>query len=85
MQDLEPLAEKWRVFGFAVTEVDGHNIDDLRHVLAHLPRHPEKLTAIICHTVKGKGISFVEKNLNWHHKSRVTEEIQSLLNVLEAD
>jgi len=84
VQNLESFADKWKSFGFAVTEVDGHSVDELRSVLCNLPLELDKPSAIICHTVKGKGIKFVEKNLNWHHKSRITdEEIQSLLAALE--
>ena len=79
IMDLEPLGDKWRSFGFAVAEVDGHNVDELRASLTALPLDPEKPSAIICHTVKGKGISFVENNMEWHHKSRVSaDEIQAL-------
>ncbi|MCW4048280.1 MAG: transketolase [Candidatus Bathyarchaeota archaeon] len=84
VQNLEPFADKWRSFGLAVTEVDGHSVEELRSVLSNLPLESDKPSAIICHTVKGKGIKFVENNLNWHHKSRITdEEIQSLLAALE--
>ena len=84
--DLELFAEKWRAFGFAVAEVDGHNVETLRLALSRVPLRPHKPTAIICHTVKGKGIKFVENNLEWHHKNKVTdEEIVSLLTALEAD
>ena len=84
VQDLEPFADKWKSFGFAVTEVDGHSVDELRTVLLNLPLEPDKPSAVICHTVKGKGIKFAENNLEWHHKSRITdEEIQSLLVALE--
>lgn len=84
--DLEPFVDKWRSFGFATAEVDGHNVDELRSVLTKLPLEPARPTTIICHTVKGKGIECVEDNLNWHHKSGVTEEeIQSLLAGLETD
>lgn len=86
VQDLEPFADKWEAFGFAVKEVDGHNVDALQSVLSNLPLQPDKPSVIICHTVKGKGVGFVENNLNWHHKSMVTdEEIQALLAALEAD
>ncbi len=86
VQDLEPFTDKWRSFGFAVTEVNGHNVDELRSVFSRLPLDSNKPTAVICHTVKGKGIECVENNLNWHHKSGVTnDEIQSLLAALEAD
>lgn len=86
VQDLEPFADKWKSFGFAVAEVDGHGVDELRSVLSKVPLQPNRPSAIICHTVKGKGIGFVENNLNWHHKSSMTdEEIQSLLAALEVD
>ncbi len=71
VQDLEPLADKWRAFGFAVQEVDGHNVDALRGVFSTLPFAAGKPSAVICHTVKGRGISFAENNMEWHHKSRV--------------
>jgi len=76
---MEPLADKWKSFGFAVAEVDGHDVTQLRMVLSNLPLESGKPSAIICHTIKGKGISFVEKNLDWHHKSNLKDaEIQSL-------
>jgi transketolase len=82
--DLEPLADKWRAFGFAVAEVDGHNVAELRDTLGRTPFEQDRPSVIICHTVKGKGISFVERNLQWHHKSKVAdEEIDALLNELE--
>jgi transketolase len=85
VQNLEPLADKWRAFGFAVTEVDGHDVEVLRSTLSGLPLDSQRPTAVICHTIKGKGIKFVENNLKWHHKSKVTdEEVQSLLAALEA-
>lgn len=84
--DLEPFADKWRAFGFAVEEVDGHSAGELRAALARVPFHPDRPSLIICHTVKGKGVGFVENNLQWHHKSRVTdEEVRSLLAALTAD
>ena len=84
--DLEPFAEKWRAFGFAVTEVDGHDVTALRAVLSKLPLVPCQPSAIICHTVKGKGISFVENNPHWHHKSKLTdEECQSLFAAVKVD
>ncbi len=84
--DLDPFADKWRAFGWAVEEVDGHDVAALRAALARAPFHADKPTAIICHTIKGKGVPFVENNLNWHHKNKVTEdEVKSLLAALEGD
>lgn len=82
--DLEPFADKYRSFGFAVAEVDGHDVAALRGVLTKLPLDASKPTAVICHTIKGKGVPFVERNLSWHHKSKVAEEeIQALMKALE--
>ena len=84
VQDMEPFADKWRSFGFAAAEVDGHSVAALRTLMSNLPLDSNKPTAIICHTIKGKGIGFAENNMDWHHKNRVTdEEIQALLEALE--
>ena len=61
VQDLEPFSNKWKSFGFAVAEVDGHDVRELHSVLSALPLDPDKPNAIICHTVKGKGISYMGK------------------------
>jgi transketolase len=82
--DLEPFADKWRAFGFAVQEADGHDVAELRAALAQTPFEAGKPSLLICHTIKGKGVSFVENNLNWHHKSRISEQdVQALLSELE--
>ena len=73
--NLEPLADKWRAFGFGVREVDGHDVEALRRALRDLPAERDKPTAIICHTVKGKGIPFAENDANWHHKSSLKKEV----------
>lgn len=83
--DLEPLAEKWRAFGFAVKEVDGHSLPELRAALSRTPFEADKPSMLICHTIKGKGVSFVENNLKWHHKTKVSEdEVRALLAELES-
>ncbi|MGC1666359.1 MAG: transketolase [Bradyrhizobium sp.] len=70
IQDLEPLLDKWRSFGFAVAETDGHDVDGLSKLCGRLPLANDKPAAIICHTVKGRGIPFAENNPKWHHHSR---------------
>ena len=61
-------------------EVDGHDVNQLRAALKRVPFDSGKPSAILCHTIKGKGVSFVENNLNWHHKNKVSEdEVRSLL------
>ena len=86
VQDLEPLVDKWRAFGFAVAQVDGHNYDDLRQVVSRLPLEPGCPSAVICHTVKGKGIPFAEHRPEWHHQSRMAPElINDLYRALERE
>jgi transketolase len=73
--DLEPLLDKWRAFGFAAAEVDGHDVAALRAVLGRVPFDPEKPSALVCHTVKGKGVGFAEHNAEWHHKSSLPPDV----------
>ena len=85
VQDLEPFADKWRSFGFAVREVDGHDVEALRATLRATPFATDKPSAIICHTIKGKGVSFAENNMKWHHKNKVTDqEVVELLAAIDA-
>jgi transketolase len=65
---LEPLAEKLRAFGFAVREVDGHDVAALRAVLT-LPFEAGRPSALIAHTIKGGGIAACEHDPSWHHKA----------------
>ncbi len=82
--ELEPFVQKWQAFGFSAIEADGHDVLDLKRAFSKLPIGPAKPTVVICHTVKGKGISFVENNLNWHHKNKLNkEELEALLKELE--
>jgi transketolase len=73
--DLEPLMDKWKSFGFATAEVDGHDVYALRDVLKRSPLLPGRPTAVICHTVKGKGINFAEHDAEWHHKSSLKPDV----------
>jgi transketolase len=72
--ELEPLAEKWKAFGFEVSEVNGHDVKALKSALSKLPFKAKKPSVIICHTIKGKGIGFLENNYPWHHKSRISDQ-----------
>jgi transketolase len=80
VQELEPLGDKWRAFNFGVADVNGHDIDQLRRVLTSLPIAAGKPNAIVCHTVKGKGIKFAENNMAWHHQNKVTADDAVRLN-----
>ena len=75
VQELEPFSKKWESFGFSVKEIDGHDINSLTSSLQNVPFNLSKPSALICHTVKGKGISFMENNLSWHHKSKLTLQV----------
>jgi transketolase len=72
---LEPFADKWRSFGWAVVEVDGHDHDQLRAALGELPSEAGKPTCVIAHTVKGKGVSFMEHSVLWHYRTARGEEL----------
>lgn len=71
---VEPLADKWRAFGWAVREFDGHDLGEVVDALAAPPLDPHRPTALIAHTVKGKGVSFAENTYVWHSNS-VNDEI----------
>ena len=82
--DLEPFAAKWEAFGFATREVDGHDVNALEQVFAAMPFESGRPSAVICHTVKGKGVAFAENNLKWHHKSSLKDsEIEDLMRAIE--
>ncbi len=85
VQDLEPFADKWRSFGFAVREADGHDVDAMRSLLTALPFDSGKPGVLICHTVKGRGIPSIENDPSWHHKTKLKEsELALLYNELDA-
>jgi transketolase len=63
---LEPFAEKWRSFNFAVLEIDGHNIRQVLDALDMAKEIHGQPTVIIAHTTKGKGVSFMENKAEWH-------------------
>lgn len=80
--DLDPLADKFRAFRWAVKEVDGHNMQQLSDTFASIPFEPGKPSVIIANTIKGKGVSFMEDTLAWHYKSPTAEQLESALKEL---
>lgn len=72
VQPLEPLFDKWRAFGFGGGEIDGHDLEDLDRGFTWTSGHAPK--ALVCHTVKGKGIPEIENHPFWHHKDVFTAE-----------
>ncbi len=77
--DLDPLAAKWEAFGWAVREIDGHDFEQIEHSLLNVPAEPGKPTCIVAHTVKGKGVSFMENKLLWHYRAPDSEEMSKAL------
>ncbi len=73
---LDPLADKWRSFGWEVREIDGHDMGQIVDTFDALPLKKHRPTAIIAHTVKGKGVSFAEDTYKWHSNS-VDDEVHA--------
>ncbi|HPB24157.1 MAG TPA: transketolase [Bacteroidales bacterium] len=81
--NLEPFADKWQSFGWAVKMVDGHNCDELKDVLQGVPFDKNKPNCIIANTIKGKGVSFMENQVLWHYRTPQGEEYDKAINELE--
>lgn len=76
---LEPLADKWRSFGWEVIEVDGNDVEQLVNAFEATPVKPGKPTLIMANTVKGKGVSIAENQAGWHHKVPTREEYEDAM------
>jgi transketolase len=83
--DLDPLADKFRAFRWAVREVDGHDMDKLISVFSSLPIERNRPSVVIAHTTKGKGVSFMEDQLVWHYKSPTEKQLELALRELAAN
>lgn len=81
---LEPFADKWRAFGWAVAEVDGHDHRALTTALGGVPLESGLPSVAIAHTTKGKGVSFMEDTVLWHYRSPQGEEFEAAMRELEA-
>jgi transketolase len=77
---LEPLADKWRSFGWEVRESDGH--DHLQLLTALGPSTSGRPVCVIAHTIKGKGVSFMEDRVEWHHKVPTDDQVTAALEEL---
>ena len=82
--DLEPFGAKWKAFGWAVREIDGHDLGEVLPALESVPFEKARPSCIIAHTVKGKGVSFMEDKLLWHYRPPNDEEFEKALAELEA-
>jgi transketolase len=84
VMDLEPLAEKWRAFGWQVLAIDGHDLLQIMEALDRAELVRGRPTYIICHTVKGKGVSFMENVVSWHGVAPNREEADRAIAELKA-
>jgi transketolase len=75
VMELRPLADKWRAFGWNTCEIDGHDVRAILDAVAHCPSADGRPTAIIAHTVKGRGVSFMEDDNNWHYRIPTAAEV----------
>jgi len=81
---LEPFAEKWKAFGWTVTEVDGHDHCQLRAALEQSQDGAgQKPRCVICHTTKGKGVSFMENSVLWHYRTPQGDEYEAAVRELD--
>ena len=77
VMNLEPLAEKFRSFNWEIQEVDGHSIKDLDQLLWKFKsERADKPKCVLAHTIKGKGVSFMEQKLLWHYRSPTLDEVE---------
>ena len=79
---LQPLGEKWLSFGWNVYEIDGHNFEEIENALQKSKKNNGKPNLIIANTIKGKGVSFMEDNNNWHYRTPNKEELHLALTEL---
>ncbi|HEU0293431.1 MAG TPA: transketolase [Anaerolineales bacterium] len=80
--NLNSLNDKWQAFGWSVHEVDGHDHIGIAQILENLPVRTGKPNVVIAHTIKGKGVSFMEDRLEWHYKSPDREQLDLALSEL---
>jgi transketolase len=81
--NIEPLSEKLASFGWEVREVDGHDSGELENLLSSTPWAKDKPSVLIAHTIKGKGVSFMENSVDWHYKSPNDEQLAIALAEIE--
>jgi transketolase len=82
IMNIEPFNKKWEAFGWEVLEVDGHDFSQLFDAFAKARKVKEKPAVIIAHTIKGKGVSFMENNVDFHGKAPNAEQLEKALKEL---
>jgi transketolase len=82
IMNLDPLNKKWDAFGWHVIEIDGHDLKQVYDALTKAPEIKGRPTVIIAHTIKGKGVSFMENNVDFHGKAPNAEQLEKALKEL---
>jgi transketolase len=82
---LEPLTDRWRSFGWAVRELDGHDMEAVIETLRGVPFETGRPNCVIAHTHKGRGVSFMEDQVEWHHRVPTDAELATALAELGED
>ena len=83
IMELEPIVAKWQAFGWHTVEIDGHNMSQILAAYQEAEGKKGKPTIIIAHTIKGKGVSFMENVVDFHGRAPTAEEAQKALKELE--
>lgn len=82
---MEPYADKWRASNWNVVDIDGHDMNQIVDTLDNLPPSKSEVpTVIICNTVKGKGVSFMERNIGWHAGALSSADMRKAISEVEA-
>ena len=80
---LEPFADKWRSFGWTVCEVDGHDHGALEQALTTSADEAGKPLCLLAHTIKGKGVSYMENSVDWHYRTPRGDDFDRAIAELE--
>lgn len=85
VMDIDPIVDKYRAFKWNVMEIDGHNMKQIVEALEKAKAHRGQPTLIVAHTVKGKGVDFMEDVAGWHGKAPICEQMEQALEQLGVD
>jgi len=83
IMSLNPLKSKWKSFGWIVHRINGHKYDQMYDVIKYINSNDQKPKIFICDTIKGKGVSFMENDNNWHYKVPNINELNNAIKLLK--
>ena len=82
IMNIEPVIDKWKAFGWRVMDIDGHSMQHVVHAIEAARERTGRPTIVVAHTVKGKGVSFMENNNDWHGRAPSAPELERALQEL---